>query len=61
MKEALEVWTLKEILDAAISYKRNSERKDRLHELVGKLLSSARVQIGSGLLVLDSHSRRRSD
>jgi hypothetical protein len=37
MKEMLEVWTMEEILDAAISYKRNSESQDRLHELVGKM------------------------
>jgi hypothetical protein len=40
VKDMLEVWTLEEVLDAAITYRRNSERKDRLHELVGKLFYS---------------------
>jgi hypothetical protein len=37
LKEMLEVSTLEEILDAAISWRRNSETQDRLPELVGKL------------------------
>jgi|HubBroStandDraft_4_1064222.scaffolds.fasta_scaffold242897_1 hypothetical protein len=37
LKDLLGRWTVEEILDALITYRRDSEPKDRLHELVGKI------------------------
>jgi hypothetical protein len=57
LKEMLEVSTLEEILDAAISWRRNSESKDRLHELVGLLFYSWPPEVQA---MIDADQRHRS-
>jgi|HubBroStandDraft_2_1064218.scaffolds.fasta_scaffold839152_1 hypothetical protein len=42
MKEALEVWTLKEILDAAINYKRNSKPRIDCTNWLAKCFTAGR-------------------